>query len=176
MIQNIDSYLKNIKYEVAKIEFVRGLYPDAKLETNLHIETKISANNKPIYNKVYGLVFSSKTINKDYNSILFNDNGIELLLKVSKDIMFDYNGEKEIISIVAQPKICKLLSIDWNYETKKRQIVLSRAFTNLKRNKYSEEIISESRNKVVEFINNHKDVQFNADKLEKKLKNLLLFI
>jgi hypothetical protein len=164
MHENIDNYCNNLKKELVIIELVKSVFPDAKMQT--------------YYNHYDGkkLEFQSKMFNKDFDKCDFVVRYNEIHLNISKTLLLGFNGKVENIVVHSQPKGCKILGNNYDYKTKKRSVVIQRGFNNLKRAGFSDEIIQEARVQIVNFIHSHPDMTYNSDKLEKKLKNLLLFV
>ena len=162
------------KYDLAKIDFVRSIYPDAKAT----ITTNTLAKNN--------ISFLSREVNANYKSFEFQDTWSSLLIKVFNEIEFSYNGKKETVRINSLPltnKIC-YTTTHYTYDLSKtppsacfvKTLSFCKFPINMKHNNFDDKLLNECRIACMNFIAHHPGYKIDDKLLDPRVKSLLLLM
>ncbi len=152
-----------MEYNLAKIKFVKSLYPD------ISYQSYFSEGKEKLF-------FSSKDVNSTYQKYEFiGSNRYSIGIKVYSELEFDYNGNKETIRIESLPGSCRLAYQRWDYYTKKSIIRFSRLTFNMKKNNFKEDFMKDCQSRIVEYIKANPGMEIDTKHLNPRLKKLLAF-
>lgn len=156
LIQEKKSEISQAKFSLAKLEYIKSLYPDIKY---------------------YRGRFSSKAINSSYEQVECNNSWSGLEMLVYKTIKFKYGELETDINIYSIPNTNKIATLKYSYAGGKQNITIS--FTKFcktfKSKKYDESILKKVRHATLDYLEKYKNYKVDYTNLDEKTKKLLLF-
>lgn len=164
-----DESIQHMEFNLAKIKFVKSIFPDVKISTCIRA------------GKEY-ISFNSKSVNLLYNKYRFlGDNKYFIRIQVFYEINFTYNDKMEVVIVESSPRTYDIARLKsrwnlWNSSTQRYEkpvIYFSRlSSSNLK---FRDDILNDCQIKIMEFIRANPSVTVNAKHLDSRLKKLLIF-
>lgn len=156
-LQPAQDHINSLELSLARAKAVLKKFPDVKFHKDL-------------------TVFSSKTVNQEYNGFQFIRKYTGLYVIPYHELEFSFKDKIYKARVQSSPRLNKLV-----YKTKqkvddKRVMKFSRLAANLKINNFKEEMIGVCRKKIISYINDNTSFYFDTKHLDPKLKKLLLFI
>lgn len=156
--RDIQDYIKEAEYMVAKHKAILSVFPDTKIAGFMN--------------------YISKSVNNKYTKLLFTQSYSGLFVVPYCEIPFTYEGKTEIIRIHSSPRFNRLAYLSYKKEpiSRKRIMKFSRMTINFKNNNFKGEMLNSCRAEIMKFIAEHPGFHLDTKHLEPRLKKLLMFI
>ena len=155
----ISQTIEELEKTLAVCNFIKESFPDAKF-----------------HNNGYYKGFSSKLVNSKYTNFDFVKNSSALYVIPYTEISFKYKGNHELLRINSSPRSSALVRAYYSYGHNQWVIKFPNFRLNFKKNNFEEKMIIDCRNKIVEFIGEHKNYKLIDKNLDPKIKKLLAFM
>jgi len=158
--QTIDSAIEDLEKSLEIHKFIKEKIPDAKV---LYIKK----------NTFKG--FISKYVNSQYSNIEFVDRYQKVYVAPYLELDFLFKNKLEKVRIYSSPRHTRLVYMKYNPHRRKQIICFSRLTFNIKNNNFKEDMLSECRLKIMNFIKKYPTCELDQTHLDPKLKKLLIF-
>lgn len=121
------------------------------------------------------IIFSSKSVNSIYTNFEFKTMYHGVYVSPYVEYEFENNKKIENIKIYSSPRNNRLIYLDYAPKDRSYVIKFSRLQVNLKNNNFKDDMLSECRVQILNFIKNNPKFKIDSKHLEPRLKKLLLF-
>lgn len=176
--KKLNDLVQATERDLAKYKFVLSIFPDAEYSK--------------IVKRRIGVVplFKSKSVNKEYDRVEFENGWQTLYVTLIKVIKFIYDNKEEEILVTSSPKRMKLASIvrvykdgrkmapgrfARSYSDYKHVIKFSHLGAKTKQHNISEEVLNQCRIKIMEFVKANSGIEIDVKSLDPRLKKLVIF-
>lgn len=165
--KNIDTYVKDYEYWLAKYKFIQSKYPGC----NVHAA-------------FYPVTFSSKLVNPKYTKFKIAEGYSTLFIEPYLEEEFEHNGKKEKIQVYCMPRRNRLAHIVYPKSTtnpkekdyKAKQVIRFTKFKdNLAARNISDDCWNECRVAIMNFIKKYPTCTLDNKHMDKSIKKLLAF-
>lgn len=159
--KEINYVIEDLEKSIAIHKAVQERFPDSKVQF-------VKNNN---FNG-----FLSKSINNIYSNFEFVETPTSVSVAPYLKFEIDYNGNKEEVKIHSIPRYSKLVYTHYDLSSRKRIVSFSRLNFNIKNNNFKDDMLSECRIKILDFIKKNHNLRLDKKHLDPKLAKLLSFI
>jgi hypothetical protein len=164
-IIDINNRIENMNYVISKLQFIKSVFPDVK------IQTYKSSDGKDWFQ------FSSKMVSTNYTNYDIENAYRAINVNLYSELEFVYNGKSEIVKIFSDPKKIKLAKASTYRRNGEygRYIIFYKFSFSKHVSPLKDEALSKCRNAIMMFIKQHTDYKLDTKNLDARLKKLLIF-
>lgn len=153
-----EELLKSKERELEKYKFVNKNFPGAEI-IPMRRETR----------------FASKLVNSNCTDFDFRETHNSLFVIPYFKLIFKFEDKEEVIKVHSIPKMSRLAYIPWRRLNKKRIMKFSKLAFNIKRNNFTEAMLTTCKVRIMKFIQSKDDCEMDTKHLDPRLKKLLTF-